>query len=112
MQPLGAIQNNKTLVQEGYTQLSAYYETLYDNDAGMLRHILLGDSGTQDHNHWATGNGWAVSGMLRVYRIIQLSNFASSMTSEQTDLISWASTVSLTRLCSYHRLLMVIPQKF
>lgn len=90
----GAITNNRDTVEEAYTQLAAYHETLYDSDAGLLRHILLGATSVQDHNHWATGNGWAVTGMLRVLRIIQLSNFASSMQSEQADLLSWTSTVS------------------
>lgn len=91
---LGAIQNNQTLVEQGYQQLAAYHEILYDDNAGMLKHILLGASSVQDPNHWATGNGWATNGMIRVLRIIQLSNFASSMANEQENLISWASTVS------------------
>jgi rhamnogalacturonyl hydrolase YesR len=91
----GAIQNDRSLVEAGYNQVADYYDILYDNEAGMMKHILLGDPGVQDHNHWASGNGWAVNGMLRVLRIIQLSNFASGMGTEQANLLQWASTVSL-----------------
>lgn len=90
----GAIHNDRGLVEEGYRQIFDYYEILYDSNVGMMEHILLGDSGLQDHKHWATGNGWAVNGMLRVLRIIQLSKFASTMGTEQANLIHWASTVS------------------
>lgn len=90
----GAIQNNQSLIEEGYNQISAYYDILHDNGVGMMKHILLGDPGVQDHNHWATGNGWAVNGMLRVLRIIQLSNIASNLGTEQAILIQRVSTVS------------------
>lgn len=91
--PTGAITNNQTLVKEGYNQLSHYRDILYDWDANLLKHILLGSRG-QDEKHWGTGNGWFVNGALRVVRIIQLSNYASSLQSEQNDLIQWSADVS------------------
>lgn len=39
------------------------------------------------------GNGWAAAGMLRVLGTIKNSNFASSMTSEQQDLINWVTEI-------------------
>ncbi|KAF8335453.1 Six-hairpin glycosidase-like protein [Cantharellus anzutake] len=87
----GALQNNRTLVYEGYRQCKLYREALLDG-SGLLQHIILGASG-QDHLHWSTGNAWAVNGMLRVLRIIQLSDFALEFKSEQSDLIGWITTL-------------------
>ena len=82
-------------MEEAYQQIAHYHDILYDNNVGIMMHILLGDPGVQDYGHWCTGNGWAVNGMLRVLRIIQLSRFAPTMGSEQANLIRWSSTVSL-----------------
>lgn len=89
----GAITKNKAYVLEGYTQLSAYRDILFDNDVGLMHHILLGSESVQDEGHWGTGNGWAVTGMLRVLRIIQLSDYAAEFQSEQNDLVQWASGI-------------------
>jgi hypothetical protein len=91
----GAIQNDQSILIEGYTQLELYYNALYDPNAQLLRHIVLGDGG-QDHGHWATGNGWALNGMIRVARIIQLSAFADNLVSQQQNLISWAASLLQT----------------
>ncbi|KAF8301447.1 hypothetical protein DL93DRAFT_2127462 [Clavulina sp. PMI_390] len=88
----GAITNNYATLLEGYTQLADYHDILFDSSAGMMQHILLGTSSI-DTGHWGTGNGWACHGMLRVLRTIQLSNYANSLKSQQSDLLGWVSTI-------------------
>ena len=88
---LGALHCNESLLLEGYTQIQLYREALLD-DSGLLEHIILGQD-SQDYLHWSTGNGWAVNGMIRVLRIIQLSPFAYSNMQQQSDLINWAATL-------------------
>ncbi|KAF9518535.1 hypothetical protein BS47DRAFT_1338225 [Hydnum rufescens UP504] len=89
----GALHNNKSLLLEAYNQIKTYrYHLTVDDDSGLLQHIVLGKSGS-DPGHWATGNGWAASGMLRVLRIIQSSAFAEDLLDEQADIISWASSL-------------------
>lgn len=90
-------------MKEGYNQLSYYRDILYDWDANLLKHILLGNGG-QDEKHWGTGNGWFVNGALRVVRIIQLSNFAANLQSEQNDLIQWSADVSHSKKLTYEQL--------
>jgi rhamnogalacturonyl hydrolase YesR len=75
------------LLQTAYDQVRLYREVLFDADVGLWRHIALG-KGT-DLTHWATGNAWAVAGMLRVLATIQQSFAADLMVSEQTHLVQW-----------------------
>jgi rhamnogalacturonyl hydrolase YesR len=75
------------LLQTAYEQIKLYREVLFDQDVCLWRHIALGN-GT-DPTHWATGNAWAVAGMLRVLATIQQSCAADSMWQEQNDLIQW-----------------------
>ena len=42
---------------------------------------------------FSQGNGWAAAGMLRVLATIRNSQFNSSMTAEQTDLINWINEI-------------------
>ena len=77
----------KSLLQTAYEQVKLYREVLFDQDVGLWRHIALGQ-GT-DPTHWATGNAWAVAGMLRVLATIQRSSAVESMTLQQIDLVCW-----------------------
>jgi len=80
------------MLQEAYTQCKLYRSYLRDSSAGgMWKHIVMG-SGT-DSGHWATGNGWAAAGMLRVLRTIANSQYANTMKSEQTDLANWVGEI-------------------
>lgn len=90
---VGALHHNLSLVLEGYNQIEAYYNALLDPKAHLLRHIVMGYDSTQDLDHWATGNGWAIAGMIRVLRIIQLSPFANQLVNQQQNLIHWASSL-------------------
>ncbi len=87
----GALHSDENLLIEGYTQIRLYREALL-HGSGLLQHIILGQH-SQDYLHWSTGNGWAVNGMIRVLRIIQLSPFASKHQSKQDDLIHWSATL-------------------
>jgi rhamnogalacturonyl hydrolase YesR len=86
----GALQGGpegETLLQTAYEQVKLYRDVLFDEDVGLWRHIALG-YGT-DSTHWATGNAWAVAGMLRVLATIRGSAADGSMQNQQTDLIQW-----------------------
>ncbi|KAJ8090276.1 hypothetical protein PM082_018872 [Marasmius tenuissimus] len=90
--------NNRTLIAAAYEQIRLYRSYLLDKDADNLwKHVILG-SGRQgfpgnDEGHWATGNGWAAAGMLRVLATIKYSDYSDSFQSEQADLISWTNEI-------------------
>lgn len=88
----GMISNNQTLLSEAYNQILLYRNYLRDPNANNLWHHILLGSGT-DEGHWATGNGWAAAGMLRVLGTIQNSQYANSMKSEQNDLAKWVTEI-------------------
>ncbi|KAI0312476.1 glycosyl hydrolase family 88-domain-containing protein [Amylostereum chailletii] len=77
------------LVREAVNQSSLYRDALFDQDAGLWRHVALGD--WQDTNHWATGNGWAAAGMLRVLMTVSIYSAATGIdfSSEQSSLTGW-----------------------
>ncbi|WVQ94887.1 hypothetical protein IAU59_001972 [Kwoniella sp. CBS 9459] len=85
------LHDNQTLLQEAYQQCSLYHDTLRQ-DSGLWAHILLGN-GTYDPGLWATGNGWAMMGMLRVYATIKWSQYADDMSSQLNDLSTWAQEI-------------------
>ncbi|KZT60763.1 hypothetical protein CALCODRAFT_522895 [Calocera cornea HHB12733] len=86
----GAVTQNQTLLALAYQQISLYRDALRDS-SGLWRHIAMG-SGTDD-GHWATGNGWASAGCLRVAMTIYYSAFGSQMQNEVSDLIGWAQEI-------------------
>ncbi|KDQ64943.1 hypothetical protein JAAARDRAFT_28605 [Jaapia argillacea MUCL 33604] len=79
-----------SLLQEAYTQCMLYRNYLKD-DGGLWRHVVLGT--WQDNTHWATGNGWAAAGMLRVLETIHFSSQASSLVDEQRNLTKWIEEI-------------------
>ncbi|WVF67288.1 hypothetical protein IAT40_002038 [Kwoniella sp. CBS 6097] len=87
----GVLHNNQSLLQEAYQQCSLYRDTLRQ-DSGLWAHILLG-TGTHDPGLWATGNGWAMMGMLRVYATIKWSQYANDMSSQTSDLANWVQEI-------------------
>ncbi|KIM74461.1 hypothetical protein PILCRDRAFT_702405 [Piloderma croceum F 1598] len=88
----GMISQNQTLLSEAYNQISLYRNYLRDSSANNLwKHIVLGTG--VDEGHWATGNGWAAAGILRVLGTIQNSKYAKSMMSEQKDLANWVKEI-------------------
>jgi len=87
----GALQNNKSLLLEAYNQCRLYRQYLRDPDTGLWMHIVLGSF--QFTDIWATGNAWAAGGMLRVLETISRSSEASSMKSEQADLVGWIDEI-------------------
>ncbi|KII90447.1 hypothetical protein PLICRDRAFT_38994 [Plicaturopsis crispa FD-325 SS-3] len=89
----GVLSENRTLLLEGYNQISLYRNYLRDSSAGgMWKHVLLGPSGNDD-GHWSTGNGWAAAGMLRVLATIQNSQYANTLKSQQKDLANWVQEI-------------------
>ncbi|EJU06613.1 Six-hairpin glycosidase [Dacryopinax primogenitus] len=86
----GAVTQNQTLLALAYEQISLYRQALRDS-SGLWRHITLG-SGVDD-GHWATGNGWAAAGCLRVAMTIYFSGFGGEMGNEVNDLVAWAGEI-------------------
>ncbi|TFK19615.1 Six-hairpin glycosidase [Coprinopsis marcescibilis] len=88
----GVLTGNRTLVREAYEKIRLYRQHLRDTRTGLWKHILLGTAGNDD-GYWATGNGWAAAGMLRVHATIEHSEYADSFKKEKEDLGSWVSEI-------------------
>ncbi|KAH7916821.1 hypothetical protein BJ138DRAFT_1096948, partial [Hygrophoropsis aurantiaca] len=78
------------LLQTAYDQCRLYRDHLRDEN-GLWRHIALGS--WQDDSHWATGNGWAAAGMLRVLETISYSTHASKFVNQRNHLKNWIQEI-------------------
>jgi len=90
----GALQQGdggRALLQEAYNQVSLYRDNLRDEASGLWKHVVQGP--WQDEGLWATGNGWAAAGMLRVYQTIRHSEAAGELLFEQGNLTNWVSEI-------------------
>ncbi|KAG8899245.1 hypothetical protein FRB99_006846 [Tulasnella sp. 403] len=101
----GVFTSNTSIIYESYNQISLYRKYLRDPSTSLWRHITTAPpapnspspSGTpdmapfNDTGIWATGNGWALGGMLRVLATIQNSPFSKQFEDEQGDLQDWIS---------------------
>ncbi|AFR94210.1 hypothetical protein C343_02279 [Cryptococcus neoformans C23] len=87
----GALHNNQTLLQQAYQQCKLYRDGLRQSN-GLWIHIT-GGNGTTDPNLWATGNGWAAAGMLRVWATINWSIFSDKLNNQLSDLESWVREI-------------------
>ncbi|KAH8814707.1 Six-hairpin glycosidase-like protein, partial [Flagelloscypha sp. PMI_526] len=91
----GVLKNRKDLVQESLKQLRLYRQYLRDpSKSNLWKHVLMG--GTEvppDEGHWATGNGWAALGMLRVMATIKHSDFANDFEGQISEMAGWVSEV-------------------
>ncbi|ORY45851.1 Six-hairpin glycosidase-like protein [Leucosporidium creatinivorum] len=83
----GVVNDNTSLIQEAYTQCELYRRYLRTPETGLWRHIIWGSS--PDDGLWATGNGWAAAGMLRVVATIINSPFAEEYSAQTAGLTSW-----------------------
>ncbi|KZT41164.1 Six-hairpin glycosidase [Sistotremastrum suecicum HHB10207 ss-3] len=79
------------LLQEAYTQCSLYRDNLQDPETKLWQHIGLGD--WQDPTLWATGNGWAAAGMLRVLETIRKSTHAKELEGQSKNLTQWIDEI-------------------
>ncbi|KAG1716079.1 hypothetical protein ID866_1105 [Astraeus odoratus] len=92
----GAVKNNGTLLQIAYDQCRLYRDALLiDGPTGKLwAHIYDDDNSAWiDEGIWATGNGWAALGMLRVAVTIEKTSFYPSMKSQVSDLKAWIKEI-------------------
>jgi hypothetical protein len=92
----GALQTDLDVQREyltlAYDQIRLYRDYLRDESAGNVwHHIVLGS--WNDTGHWATGQGWAAAGILRVYQTIAKSNLRDEMGWALTDLTNWAEEI-------------------
>lgn len=89
----GALQDNTTLMDEAFNQISHYRDRLRDSSAGGLwKHIVEGGSG-EDAGHWATGNGWVAMGMLRVLGTYRASPRSKEYSDKIGSLQSWVEEI-------------------
>jgi hypothetical protein len=88
----GMYTGNQTLLQAAYDQCRLYRSGLQDPSTKLWRHIVLG-TGASDPGFWATGNGWAAAGMMRVYATIQQSRFNDAMLDQKADLEAWTEEI-------------------
>jgi hypothetical protein len=92
----GAVQTDLDTQREyltlAYNQIRLYRDYLRDPDAGNVwHHIVLGS--WSDTGHWATGQGWAAGGILRVHQTIAKSALRDEMSWALTDLANWAEEI-------------------
>ncbi|KDQ17395.1 hypothetical protein BOTBODRAFT_30201 [Botryobasidium botryosum FD-172 SS1] len=86
----GALSGNSSLLEEAYHQSSLYRSAL-KSSSGLWQHIVMGSA--PDSGYWATGNGWAAMGMLRVYATLKHSAQSSHFSSQQRDLANWVTEI-------------------
>jgi rhamnogalacturonyl hydrolase YesR len=81
--------NGAWLVQYAYTQCALYRQYLRSpGGAGLWQHVVLGN--WQDTTHWATGNGWAASGMMRT---AQAARRTPGMQAQSANLTAWVREI-------------------
>lgn len=84
----GALQggdDGAQLLQMAYDQIRLHRDALADD--GLWRHVTLGD--WEDDTHWATGNGWAAAGMMRVLQTLNRTEQATDFSDQQAHLVTW-----------------------
>ncbi|KAJ9119811.1 hypothetical protein QFC24_005524 [Naganishia onofrii] len=80
-------------LQKAYDQCRVYRDYLKRSD-GLWKHIIMGPDKI-DPWPWATSNGWAAAGMLRVLATMQKANdqVQSELQSQMADLGKWAREI-------------------
>ncbi|MDE6950802.1 MAG: glycoside hydrolase family 88 protein [Lachnospiraceae bacterium] len=57
--------------EEALTNFYGYYEALYDRKCGLMSHMWDDEKGEYIRKaHWGTGNGWALSAMVRMQGLL------------------------------------------
>ncbi|TFK24454.1 Six-hairpin glycosidase [Coprinopsis marcescibilis] len=87
----GVITRNQDIVREAFNQVRLYRDHLRDGDTGLWKHSVLGNN--SDPGLWATGNGWAAAGMLRVFATIEHSEYKDGLGSELNELKNWVNEI-------------------
>jgi len=88
------VTKNQTLLQTAYEQCMLYRQALFEPNYGMWGHVYSADTESwSDEGIWASGNGWAVLGMLLVARTIETSVYGEQMGSQIADLQSWIKEI-------------------
>jgi len=83
--------NGSFLLQEAYKQIKGYRSILQDPDTKLWEHVRQGP--WEDTGLWATGNGWAAAGMMRVLQTIADSSENEAFSSETDGLTSWIEEI-------------------
>ncbi|KZO95651.1 glycoside hydrolase family 105 protein [Calocera viscosa TUFC12733] len=67
----GVAWNDQALLDEAVKQIKGYVAGLWDKEKHLFSHIYNVDAEKFGrHAFWGVGNGWAVSGMVRVYALL------------------------------------------
>ncbi|KZV68038.1 Six-hairpin glycosidase [Peniophora sp. CONT] len=88
---LGDTTDGYNLLIEAHKQCKAYRTVLLDTSVSLWRHIMLGTWTLPQH--WATGNGWAAYGMMRVLATLAKSPQSDQLSSQKTDLANWVGEI-------------------
>ncbi|VDB90615.1 unnamed protein product [Peniophora sp. CBMAI 1063] len=88
---LGDTTDGYDLLVEAYNQCKAYRTVLLDTTVSLWRHIMLGTWTLPQH--WATGNGWAAYGMMRVLATLDKSPQSNQLSSQKADLALWIGEI-------------------
>jgi hypothetical protein len=87
--------NNATLLRMAVQQCGLYRNVLQANTTaswhGLWTHIVGPQS--QSLGVWATGNGWAALGMVRVLATVKSWNVSDSWQTEQAQLTTWIGEI-------------------
>ncbi|GAA5861638.1 hypothetical protein JCM1840_005216 [Sporobolomyces johnsonii] len=87
----GVVNDNETIIQEAIHQIEQYRAYLFDNTTGLWQHTVMG--WVVDPGLWATGNGWAAAGILRVAATIKKSVYWSKYSAQVKQLASYSSEI-------------------
>lgn len=74
-----------------YDQIRLYRDALRDPATNLWHHVLQGS--WSDPGIWATGQGWAAHGILRVHQTIVKSSRREEFVKEAADLVDWAEEI-------------------
>ncbi|EJD06353.1 Six-hairpin glycosidase [Fomitiporia mediterranea MF3/22] len=92
----GAVTGNQSLLQMAYDDVRLYRDALLiDGPTGKLWAHIYNESAGEfaDEGLWASGNGWAALGMIRVQSTIMKSQFKDDMRDQTDQLQSWIKEV-------------------
>lgn len=91
----GALSSDSYLMQQAYLQVKGYRSYLRKTDIQNVWGHVYDASGKYwvDSNNWATGNGWAAAGIVRVLSCMVTSSIHGNFVSQQNDLAAWAKEI-------------------
>ncbi|BGP19350.1 hypothetical protein JCM10213_006856 [Rhodosporidiobolus nylandii] len=92
---LGVFTHNTTLIEASYDQIRLYRQYLRSPSSDLWTHIYVPGGGRdEDGGLWATGNGWAAAGMLRVLATLANNKeYQEPYSSQSSDIAGWVGEI-------------------